>query len=312
VYSATTATWEFFGESFGIESGEHYGLSVAAQGDLHAYGRPGSTVFTGGYVGVQYGTSIDGYAPLSETSGTAGDNFGASIAVYRSTDPNQPDLAVIGAPNQAVGLGPSNGAVYVFANLTHLGGGWQQVAHLTAPNTVPNEFFGRSVAVGPGHVIVGAPGRNKSTGTPVAVAGSVFVFVPDGSGGWIQQSEIFLSPAASYDGFGVTVAYDARSGRIFAGAPGRTVNVFGGSGPTGIVAVFRYERIFSFLFDWVDTAELESLDFPSISQSAGSAVAVSQGSAFVGAQDYDGAGAAANSGRVLVFTADEIFSNGFE
>lgn len=94
-------------------------------------------------------------------------------------------------------------------------------------------------------MIVGAPGRNKTTG--------------------------------------------AGDGRIFAGTPGRTVNVFGGSGPTSIVAVFEYRRIFSFLFDWVNAAELESLAFSSISQSAGSAIAVSQGSAFIGApnSDYD-------------------------
>ncbi len=315
VHNASNGTWQNSGESRGSFANEHYGAAIAVEGDLYTESHPGSPVFAGGYVGAQYGafSNIAGYAPLKETNGSVGDNFGASIAIYRSPDASQPDLAVIGAPNWSTGFaGPSNGAVFVFTNASHDGAGWQQVAELMAPNLAQNEFFGRSVAVGPGRVIVGAPGRNKATGTPVTAAGSVFVFVPNGTGGWIQQSEIFLSPAAAFDGFGATVAYDQVSGRIFAGAPGRTVNVFGGSGPTGLVAVFRFKKIINFIFDWVDTAELESLDFPSISQSAGSAIAVSQGTAFVGAQDYDGAGASANSGRVLTFTSDEIFANGFD
>ncbi len=307
--------WQDIFEGNGVCANEHYGAALALQGDLYADGHPGSCVFSGGFVRIQYGpfTNMAGSANLQDPNGTAGDNFGASIAIYRSPDPAQSDLAVIGAPNQSLGfVGPSNGAVYVFANATHVGSGWQQVAYLTAPDSQPNQFFGRSVAVGPGHVIVGAPGRNKTTGTPVTAAGSIFVFVPDGSGGWTQQSEIFLSPAAAYDGFGASVAYDAGTQRIFAGAPGRTTNVFGGSGPTGIVAVFRFKKIINFVFGWVDTAELESLDLPSISQSAGTAIAVAQGTAFVGAPDYDGAGTSANSGRVLTFTSDEIFSGGFD
>jgi FG-GAP repeat len=316
VRNTSSGVWQYVQENYGVCADEHSGAAVAVQRDMFAQGHPGSCVFVGGFVQIQYGIPpalTADYATLQETNGTAGDNFGASIAIYRSPDPAQPDLAVIGAPNQDLGFaGPSNGAVYVFANATHVGSGWQAVAYLHSQSSAPNEFFGRSVAVAPGYVIVGAPGRNKTTGTPVTAAGSVFVFVPDGSGGWTQQSEIFLSPAASGDGFGATVAYDAVTGRIFAGAPARTTNLFGGSGPTGIVAVFRFKKIINFIFDWVDTAELESLDLPSISQSAGSAIAVSQGTAFIGAPDYDGAGASANSGRVLTFTADEIFANGFD
>lgn len=313
IYDSGNGMWEPSYAYFGAASGERFGAAIAAQGDLFAASSPGSsTLFPGGYVSTRYGDTMS-FTTLTEPSSAAGDNFGASVALYRSVDPAEPDIAVIGAPNYAFGsAGPSNGAVYVFSNSTHVATDWQLVTMLYAPNRNANQFFGLSVALAPGILIVGAPGSNKTTGTPVSAAGSVFVFVANGGGGWTQQSEIFLSTAATGDGFGARVAYDASTGRIFAGAPGRTTNVFGGTGPTGIVAVLRYKRIVNFLFDWADTADLESQEFDSISQSAGSSIAVSQGTAFVGAPDYDGAGTATNSGRVLVFTADEIFSNGFD
>src|SRR4029079_14327362 len=100
------------------------------------------------------------------------------------------------------------------------------------------EMFGLSVAIGADRVLVGAPGRDAGGTTD---AGSVFVYVPDGAGGWQQQAELFLSGASIGDRFGTAVAYDAQHGWLVGGAPDRVTNVFRGTRATGVPARVRHQ-----------------------------------------------------------------------
>lgn len=306
-YDAAAQRWHWSGSSFGQSSGAQVGYALARVGDLYAEGWPGAIVpYAGGVVGIGYETQPFGsFAFLAEPSGVDGDFFGASIALYWNPDRSQPDLLVIGAPHRA----GSRGAAYVWSNAMHDAMNWQLVASLTAPGPATQDSFGTSVAIGPRRVVVGAPGRSHD-GTNNS--GSVFVFVPDGSGGWQREQEIVLANAAQDDAFGTSVAYDPLHDRVFGGAPSRFHNVFGGSGHTGSVFVFK--RILTIppnTFSWLSTADLYSLDQPSIGQAAGRALAVDGDRVFVGAPSYKN-GSFVNSGRVLSFVADQIFVNGFE
>jgi len=308
-YHADSQHWLWSGTGFSL-AGDRFGTSLAQDDPWRVDSRPGSPAFAGGYVMV---TQLAGMADvqfIAEPGGVAGDAFGASLAIHRGAA-GEPDLLVIGAPRRDLGAGATDaGAAYVFANATHTATGWVQVAYLTPPSPHDQDFFGSSVAVAASRVVVGAPGRDKSAAPPAGNAGAVFVYEPDGAGGWQQAQEIVLADAATGDALGSSVAYDAASDRVFGGAPFRVHTVFGGTGATGGVIVAQRICLFTSC-GWAPIRELYSHDQPSIGQQAGRAIAVVGDRLFVGAPNYDH-GTDVNSGRVLAFVADDIFADGFE
>lgn len=301
--------------------GDRTGWSIAYDHGLLALGIPGPCESCGagssraGKVGIAFDADDPAaMATLYPPDGAEGDRFGYSVAVHRSTDPLQPDLAVVGAPFHDSGAAVS-GAAYVFANSSHVASGWMLAAELAAVDPAAQEMFGLSVAVGPGRVFIGAPGRDVPGATPAIVdAGSVFAFAPDGTGGWQLDQEVFMSNPAAHDRLGVATAYDAEHGWLVAGAPDRIKTVFGGTGQTGAVAVFRDVACGPGGPCWSETAELYSLDLLSIGQYAGASLAVADGRVYVGAPLYDANpnNGVHDSGRVLVFLQDEIFTDGFD
>jgi hypothetical protein len=303
VYIAAQQRWDWSGTSFG-SSGNLEALSIARDGDLLAYGLPGSVSPSGGLVAISYAGQSFNF--LAELNGAVnGDYLGASIAVYRDPDVAKPDLAVVGAPHR----NDNAGGVYVWKNTTHTSNHWEFVTYLTAPSAMPDDQFGASVAVGPQRIVVGAPGRHQNG---AASAGAAYVFVPDSDGVWQQESQLVLANPAAGDAFGTAVAYDPLRDRVFSSAPYRFHTVFGGTGETGGVFVFKRTLIFfPSTFTWFTTAELRSLDQPSIGQGEGRSIAVDGDRIYVGAPGYTN-GSLANSGRVLTFVADDIFEDNFD
>jgi len=301
--------WLWSGTSFS-EPGDHFGSSLAQDGLWRVDSRPDSDMFAGGYVFVVRLAGMAEFQLLTEPAGAVGDAFGASLAIHAGAA-GEPDLLVIGAPHRDLAAGAIDaGAAYVFANATHTGTGWVQVAYLTPPAAKAQDFFGSSVAVGPSRVVVGAPGRDIAGSPTPGNAGAVFVYEPDGSGGWEQAQEIALADAGNADRFGTAVAYDPARDRVFGGAPYRMHTVFGGSGPIGSVVVAQRICLFTSC-GWAPISELYSLDQPSIGQQAGHAIAVVGDRVFIGAPAYDHA-SDVDSGRVIAFIADDIFADGFD
>lgn len=306
--------WSGIGGIGGAE-GDHNGWSMALDRGWLAIGVPGPCETCGPNSGRAGKAAVlldpDNIATWADLSPTTvlrdGDHYGHSVAVHRSIDGLEPDLAVVGAPFHDSGAEIS-GAAYVFSNETHAVDGWHEVAELAAPDPGVQEMFGLSVAIGADRILVGAPGRDAGGATD---AGSVFVYVPNWTGGWQLQAEVFLPSAAAGDRFGTAVAYDAQHGWLVGGAPDRVTTVFGGTGQTGITAVFRYDTSVS---HWVETTELFSHDLLSIGQYAGAALAVANGRIYVGAPNYDANpnNGISDSGRVFVFAPDEIFDDAFE
>jgi hypothetical protein len=89
----------------------------------------------------------------------------------------------------------STGAAYVF---TRSGTTWSQQATLTASDAATNDTFGSSVALSGDTALVGAPGKNSSTG-------AAYVFIRNGTA-WSQQANLTASDAATNDNFGASVA----------------------------------------------------------------------------------------------------------
>ena len=132
-------------------------------------------------VGARYPIIVDPWvqaAQLTNSSGAAGDYFGASVAIDGTGD-----TVVVGSE----GVNQSQGAVYVFVE----NGSWATTstftAELTASDGAPGDIFGFSVGIsGNGDtIVVGAP--FASFGSSLN-QGAAYVFVePTAAGGWASK-----------------------------------------------------------------------------------------------------------------------------
>ncbi len=162
-------------------------------------------------------------AAIDDPAATANDLFGTSMSVSKKR-------LVVGAP----GTDGSKGAVYVFDEVN---GGWIQQATLAVANgegcattcsqpvgLIYGDYFGYSVAINKGIIVVGAPYASYPTPKPDSVgSGAAYVFTGSGSS-WTLNTEIadppeytandasppdctyYSNPCAAEDQFGITVA----------------------------------------------------------------------------------------------------------
>jgi len=184
-------------------AGDHFGVSVAVDGDtavIGAYQDDDTTV--GDNKGSAYVFIRDGIsgiwaqqAKLLAADGAADDEFGWSVAV-------DGDTAVIGAwLDDDTTVGDNKGSAYVF---TRDGINWTQQAKLLAADGAAGDYFGRSVAVDGDTVVIGA---NADDDTVDDNKGSAYVFTRDGIN-WTQQAKLLAADGAAEDEFGVSVAVD--------------------------------------------------------------------------------------------------------
>lgn len=135
------------------------------------------------------GVWVEG-AVLTARDGTAGDEFGVSLAL-------KDGIAVFGAVGSD-GRDADAGAAYVFERRS---GQWAQTAKLTASDSARRQLFGKFVAVGPDTVVVGAP-NDSGEGEG---AGAAYVFERRAEA-WTEVSKLTASDAAPRTGFGNAVA----------------------------------------------------------------------------------------------------------
>jgi choice-of-anchor B domain-containing protein len=140
-----------------------------------------------------------------------GDRYGLALAVSG-------DVALVGAPGQAEGLG----AVYAFARG---GDAWEQAGRLEVRGLAANDGFGQTIALnGSDEVFVSAPNRNAD--------GEVFRFTRDAeSGEWTVQGRLAPFAPGGRDQFGGAIA--ASDERVMIG--GALANNFRGG-------VYVFER----------------------------------------------------------------------
>ena len=211
VLSKQSGAWSEVGKltaSDGV-SGDDFGVSVALDGDTVVVGASGDDGEGSAYVFTKPNT---GWATANETAklatfgGSAGDDFGTSVAV-------QGETVVVGATGDDDNGGGS-GSAYVFAKPAN--GVWAtatETAKLTAFDGAAGDRFGNSVAVDGDTLVVGSWSDD-------AYAGSAYLFIRP-AGGWATANEtarLTASDGAAGDWFGTSVAVDGD--KVAVGASG--------------------------------------------------------------------------------------------
>lgn len=192
VYRRSGDTYQFESKLVGedIFNPQSFGQSVAILGDTafvgaSNYAPEGSFEFQigGVYVFQRTGTTWQQTQLLVASDAQSQDYLGTSIAIDN-------DVLVAGA----FGREDLTGVVYVFRNI---GGVWTEEASFTGDDTINFNYFGESVAISSGTIVVGAAVQERGTG-------AAYVFEQIG-GVWSQTAKLLSPEPSETDQFGSTV-----------------------------------------------------------------------------------------------------------
>jgi hypothetical protein len=169
VFVRSGTAWSQQAEFQGRQHGEQLGDAVAVSGSTAVVGAELRNSKTGAvYVFVRSRGKWSQQAKLTASDGTAGDQFGFSVAILGST-------AVVSASTQNA----LTGAAYVFVRSS---GEWSQQAKLTASDARSDDLFGAAVVISGSTAAMSAPFKNSKTG-------AAYVFVRSGTA-WSQQAKL--------------------------------------------------------------------------------------------------------------------------
>ena len=148
---------------------DEFGISVAIDVDTVVVGAHLHDVGANANAGAAYVFTRDSNSgkwgqpvKLTASNGEMEDGFGNSVAVDGNT-------AVVGAylNERDDGIAHGSGSAYVFARTL---GVWNQTLNLAAPDPVPNDWFGHSVAIGDdGTLLAGVPQDDGRRGSAYAM-----------------------------------------------------------------------------------------------------------------------------------------------
>lgn len=231
---ATTATFAAKLTAMLGQNGDQFGISVAVKGDTVLVGAryhdAGLINAGAAYVFVKppsgWATTSNFTAKLTASDRQGSDYFGSSVALqpgaFFAAGDND-NTAVIGAP----GANSSKGAAYVFVKPMS---GWVTTstfaARLTASDGLGNDQFGKTVAVGPATIVVGAPMADVPIAPPPGTRidqGAVYLFAkPNVFDDWVSTAafaaKLTASDGQAFDQFGTSVALDSFA-TVAVGAP---------------------------------------------------------------------------------------------
>ena len=175
VYRLAGTAWVQAAELVASDGGAYarFGSSVAIDGGTMVIGADGATIGGNAQQGAAYvftgsGSSWSQAAKLVASDGAAGDDLGDAVAIAGGT-------IVVGAEDAAISGKRQQGAAYVF---TGAGSSWSRAAKLTGSDGAAEEFFGGSVAIAGGTIVVGATGVS---GGGKSFRGAAYVFTGSGS-----------------------------------------------------------------------------------------------------------------------------------
>lgn len=203
--------------------GDHFGASIAIEGDLCVIGAPRADVPTAdagaAYVFERIGGLWVETDQLLNPSVVSFDHFGASVDISGET-------IIVGAPDDD-GQGESSGTATIFRRDD---GQWVVESHLSNAFGGPNEQFGAAVAIDGDRAVVGVPGYVLIP--PSEGRGRICVYRRTDDGTWVK----ILCTLPTYDNpgaqFGISVAIE---GDIIAvGSPGSSA-----PGSDGVAQVYE-------------------------------------------------------------------------
>lgn len=191
-----------------LSSGDGFGRAVAVAGEVAAIGAPsddlagppgpdGLPVHDQGSVRIfeRSNGTWNEQAMLTASDREGGDLFGSAVALSA-------DTALVGA----IGDDSFAGSVYVFSRSA---GNWIQQQELIAPDRVSGDSFGSAVALDGDTAIVGAFGTS-------GYAGAAYVFTRSEGGAWSLQQRLVQDPGPypPSGSFGRAVAIDGDTAMI--------------------------------------------------------------------------------------------------
>jgi hypothetical protein len=257
---------------------EYFGHAVALSGDTLAVGARGDSIGANPrqgsvYIFTRSGATWTLQQKITAADGAADDYFGFAVALSGDT------LAVGAYGDDISGLA-NVGSVYIF---TRNGTVWTQQQRLNpiGIDTLGEDRFGSSVALGGNTLLVGIPGADGGRG-------SAYVFIFDGTI-WKFQAKLHTFDSAQFDHFGHAVALDGDTAAV-----GVYTDDIGVNAEQGSVYVFTRSGT-----AWAQQAVLTASDGAAYDYFGG-AVAVSGDTLAVGAHG-DTIGANGSQGSVYVF-----------
>ena len=231
-----------------------------------------------------------------------GDNFGFSVDISG-------DYAIVGARFEDEDTMGANtlsdaGSAYIFEMN---GGQLVEAQKLVASDRGAEDRFGISVSISGDLAVVGAYREDEDaiSGSTVSDAGSVYVFLRDTSGTWIENQKLVASDRSSSDQFGWQV--DISGHQILVGANQEDEDSVGMNtlAEAGAAYVFEYDTLTA---SWVETAKLVASD-RAADDLFGYAVSISGDYALVGAyaedEDTTGGNTLAHAGSAYMFEKNE-------
>ena len=197
------ATYAWVAKLYAADSAvdDRFGRSVAIYGSIIAIGAVFGDASGASDTGAVYifrttdnGATWVQTAKLTASDATSNDLFGCAVAIDGNT-------VVIGAYKDDDG-GTDSGSAYVFRT-TDDGATYAEVAKLTASDAAEGDYFGFSVAIDGGTVVIGAYGDDDGGDA----SGSVYVFrTTNGGTTYVEMAKLTAADAAADDHFGYSVA----------------------------------------------------------------------------------------------------------
>jgi len=172
---------------------DEFGFSVSIEDDVALIGarRDDDAGINSGsaYIFVRSGPTWTEQVKLTASDAAGGEHFGFSVSLNGES-------SLIGAP-----FNNDSGSAYVF---TRRGTYWIEQVKLTASDAANNDFFGHSVVLDGGAMIIGAAGND---GEGKHNSGSAYVFTRSGTS-WSEQAKLTASDALSDGFFGNAVSLE--------------------------------------------------------------------------------------------------------
>jgi hypothetical protein len=200
--------YQGFGDTAGAAD-DHLGYRVAISGDFAVASSPfddvGGNVEQGSVSFFHFnGSTWDIVQKVTEAGGSAGDFFGASVAISG-------DYAIIGTPGDDFSPHINQGS----ASIYHYNGtAWVFLQKCADPTGQQEDFFGISVSIDGNFAVVGA---NLDDIGPNSNQGSACIFQKNGSV-WAYMQKINDAFGATEDNYGTSVAISGNN--IIVGEPG--------------------------------------------------------------------------------------------
>jgi hypothetical protein len=163
------------------EDDAEFAFSVAISGDIVVVGAPwedgAGTERGAAYVYTRNSGGADHWGQVQKLAASDAEDidcFGTSVAISGGT-------IVVGAPYED-GAGSGRGAAYIYARNRGGADAWGEVEKLTTSDAQNGDYFGRSVAISGGTLVVGAPyedgGGTDRGAAYVFTAGPHLVYLP--------------------------------------------------------------------------------------------------------------------------------------